>query len=235
MGYSFERKKGITITQAFQKILDELNLKPNKIWVYKGSEFHNRSLKSWLEKNGIEMHSTHNQGKSVIAERFIRTLKIKIYKFMLSVSQNAYIDKLDDIEHKWTYQRTIKMKPVNLKSNTYIDSRKSINDKNPKFKIGVNVKTSKYKNVFAKGYTLNWSGEVFVIRKVKNTVPWTYVIHNLNGKEIVETFCENEFQKTNQKEFRIEKVIKRKCDKLYVKWKGHNNLLNSWIDKKDIV
>ena len=119
MGYSFERKKGITITQAFQKILDELNLKPNKIWVYKGSEFHNRSLKSWLEKNGIEMHSTHNQGKSVIAERFIRTLKIKIYKFMLSVSQNAYIDKLDDIEHKWTYQRTIKMKPVNLKSNTY--------------------------------------------------------------------------------------------------------------------
>ena len=74
-----------------------------------------------------------------------------------------------------------------------------------------------------------------MIRKVKNIVPWAYVIHNLNGKEIVETFYENKFQKANQKEFRIDKVIKRKCDKLYVKWKGYDNLLNSWIDKKDSI
>ena len=94
---------------------------------------------------------------------------------------------------------------------------------------------SKYKNVLANGYTPNWSEEVFVINKVKNTVPWTYVIIDLNGEEVVGTFYENELQKTNQKEFRIEKVIKRKGDKIYVKWKGYDNSFNCRIDKEDIV
>ena len=175
-------------------------------------------MKSWLEKNDIEMNSTHNEGISVIAERFIRTSKNDIYKYMTSVSKNAYIDKLDDIVNKYnnTYHSTIKMKPVNVKSNIYIDSSKEINDKNLKFKIGDNVTISKYKNVFAKGYTPNWSEES-VIKKVKNTVPWTYFINDFNREEIVGTFFENELQKTNQKEFRIKKVIKRKGDKLYVK------------------
>ena len=121
------------------------------------------------------MYSTHNEGKSVVAERFIRTLKNKIYKYMTLVSKNVYIDKLDDIVNKDnnTYHNTIKMKPVGVKSNTHIDSSKEINDKNPKFKIGDIVRISKYKTFFAKGYTPNWSEEVFVIKKVKNTVPWT--------------------------------------------------------------
>ena len=97
---SLKDKKGITITNAFQKILKESNRKPNKIWVDKGSEFYNRSMKSWLEKNGIEMYSTHNEGKSVIAERFIRTLKNKICKYMTSVWKNIGIDRLDDIVNK---------------------------------------------------------------------------------------------------------------------------------------
>ena len=89
-------KESFTIANAFQKILKESNCKPNKIWVDRGSEFHNRSMKSWLEKNDMEMHSTHNEGKSVVTERFIRTLKNKIYKYMTSVSKNVYIDKLDE-------------------------------------------------------------------------------------------------------------------------------------------
>ena len=103
------------------------------------------------------MYSTHNEGKSVIAERFIRTLKNKIYKYMTSISKNVYIDKLDDIVNKYnnTYHSTIKMKPVDVKSNTYIDSSKEINNKDPKFKIGDFVRISKYKNIFAKGYTPN--------------------------------------------------------------------------------
>ena len=119
------------------------------------------------------MYSTHNKGKSVVAERFIRTLKSKIYKYMISVSKNVYIDKLDDIVYKYnnTYHSTIKMKPVDVKSNTYIDTSKEINNKDPKFKIGDIVSISKYKNIFSKGYVPNWSEEVFVITKIKNTVP----------------------------------------------------------------
>ena len=97
--------------------------------------------------------------------------------------------------------------------------------KDPKFKIGDHVRISKYKNIFAKGYTPNWSEEVFVISKIKNTVSWTYAISDLNREKIVWTFSEKELQKTNKKEFRIEKVIKRRGDKLYVKWKGYDNSL----------
>ena len=194
-------------------------------------------MKSWLEKNDIEMYSVHNEGKSVVAERFVRTLKNKIYKYMTLISKNVYIDKLDDIVNKYynTYQSTIKTKPIDVKSNTYIDSGKEINDKNPKFKIDDNVRISKYKNVFVKGYTPNWSEEVFAIKKVKNTVPWTYVINDLNGEEIFGSFYKNELQKTNQKEFRTAKVINRKSDKLYVKWKGYDSSVNSRIDKKDSI
>ena len=160
------------------------------------------------------MHSIHSEGKSVVAERFIRTLKTKIYKYMTSVSKNVYIDKLNDIvgEYNNTYHRTIKMKPVDVKDNTHIDFKKETNDKDPKFKVGDHVRISKYKNIFAKVYTSNWSEKVFVVGKIKNTVPWTYVINDLNGEEIIGTFYEKELKKTNQQEFRIEKVIKRKGD-----------------------
>ena len=124
------------------------------------------------------------------------------------------------------------MKPVDVKDNTYIDSMHSSNDKDPKFKVSGHVRISKYKNIFAKGYTPNWSEEVFVIKKVKNTVPWTYVINDLNGDEIIGTFYEKKLQKTNRQEFRIEKVIERKGDKLHTKWKGYVSSFNSCIVKK---
>ena len=170
------------------------------------------------------MHSAHNEGKSVVAERFMRRIKSKIYKHMTSISKNVYIDKLDDIVHKYNSkkQRTIKMKPIDVNDNTYIDFGKEVNDNDPKFKVGDHVRISKCKNIFAKGYAPNWSEEVFVIKKIKNTVPWTYVIDDLNSEEITGTFYEKELQKMNQHEFRIEKVIKKKGDKLYVKWKGYD-------------
>ena len=127
------------------------------------------------------------------------------------------------------------MKPIDVKDNTYLNVDKEINNKDPKFKVGDYVRTSKYKNVFAKGYMPNCSEEVFVIKQVKSTVPWTYVINDLSEEEIIGTFYEKELQKTNQEEFRIEKVIRRKGNKLYVKWKGYDNSFNSWIDKKDII
>ena len=145
-----------------------------------------------------------------------------------------YIDKLDDIvdEYNNTYHSAIKMKPIDVKDNTYINIGKEVNDNDPKFKVGDHVRISKYKNIFIKGYTTNWSDEVFVIKEIKNTVPWTYVIDDLNGEEIIGTFYEKELQKIDQQEFRIEKVIKKKDDQLYVKWKGYDTPFNSWIDKK---
>ena len=132
----------------------------------KGSEFYNSSFKKSLQDNDIFVYSTHNERKSVVVERFLRTLKNKIYKYMTSISKNVYIDKLDDLvnEYNNTYRRTIKMKPIDVKNNTYINIDKEVNDKDPKFKIGDHVRISKYKNIFAKGYTRNWSEEVFVIK-----------------------------------------------------------------------
>ena len=119
------------------------------------------------------MYSTHDEGKTLIAARFIRTLKNKIYKYMTSISNNVYIDKLDDIDDKYnnTYHRTIQIKPVDVKSSIYIDSSKEINAEKPKFKIGDIVRLSKCKNIFAKIYVPNCSEGVFVTWKIKNMVP----------------------------------------------------------------
>ena len=106
---------------------------------------------------------------------------------------------------------------------------------NPKFKIGNHVRISKCKNNFTKRYAPNWSEKDFEIGGIKNAVPWTYVINNLIGENIVGTFCEKELQKTNKKGFRTEKIIKRKRNKLCVKWKGYDNSSNSWVDKKDTL
>ena len=151
-------------------------------------------MKSWLEKNDIEMYSTNNDVKSVTAERFITTLKNKTYKYMTSVSKNVYIDKLDNIVDKYnnTYHRTIKIKSVDVKSSMYIDSSEEINDTDHIFKIGDDVRISKYKNIFVKGYVPNGSKEVFVIKKGTNTVPWTYVISDLKSEEIIGTFYKKE-------------------------------------------
>ena len=177
-------KKGVSISNAFRSILNKSNKKPNKIWVEKGSEFYNRSMKSWLEKNDTEMYSTHNEGKSVVAENFNRIIKNNIYKHMTSISKNVYIDKLDDIvnEYNNTKDRTTRMKPIDFKDNTYIDFSKEVNYNDPKFKVGDQVKISRYKNIFSKVYNPNGSEEVFVIKKIKNTVPWTYAIDDLNGE-----------------------------------------------------
>ena len=162
---------------------------------------------------------------------------------MTLISKNVYIDKLSDIvnEYNNTYHRTIKMTPIYVKDITYIDSiklhsSKEVTDKDPKFKVGDHVRISKDKKTFAKGYSPNWSEEVFVIKKsYKNSSEVISVISDLIGDEIIGTFYEKELQNTNQQESRIEKVIERKGAKLYVKWKGYDSSFNSWIDKKDLV
>ena len=192
-------KKGISIVNAFNKIIKQSkrcakgtsakHVKPNKIWADQGSEFYN------LED--IIMYSTYNEGESVVAERIIRTLKNKLYKHMTATGKNVYYDLLDDIvnEYNNTKHSTIKMKQKDVGDNkrVYIDEH---NEKDSRFKVGDRVRISKFKNIFAKGYTPNWSKEIFIVDKINDTVSYMYNLKDLNDEEIIGSFYDRELQKT---------------------------------------
>ena len=190
-------KKGISIVNAFDKIKKQSERKPNKIWVDQGSELYNNNFKKWLSDNDIIMYSMYNEGKSVVAERFIRTLKNELYKHMTATDKNVYYDVLDDLVNKYnnTKHSTIKMKPIDVKDNNkrvYIDEH---NEKDSRFKVGDRVRTSKFKNIFAKGYTPIWSKQIFIVDKINDTVPYTYNIKDLNDEEIIVSFYDRKLQK----------------------------------------
>ena len=166
-----------------------------------------------------------NEGKSVVAERFVRTLKNRIFMHMTDVSKKIILMfYMILLMITITYHRTIKVKPIDIKPDSYAEYNVHSNEKDPKFQVHDHIRISKYKDAFAKRYTSR--------KRFCNTVPWTYVIGDLNGANFIGTFYNKELRKTNQKEFRIEKVIKRKGNKLYVTWKSYYNSVNSWIDKK---
>ena len=191
-------KKGISILNAFDKITKQYNRKPNKIWADQGREFYNNVFKKWLSDNDIIMYSTYNEGKSVVAERFIRTLKSKLYKHMTAIGKNVYCDVLDDVVNKYnnTKHSTIKMKPIDVGDNNkrvYIDEHMK---KSARFNVGDRVRISKFKNIFAKGYTPNWSSEIFIVDKINDRVPYTYNLKDLNDEKILGSFYDRELQKT---------------------------------------
>ena len=195
---SLKDKKGISIVNAFNKIIKQSNRNPNKIWVDQGREFYNNVFKKWLSDNDIIMYSTYNEGKSVVAERFIRISKNKLYKHMTATGKNVYYDVLDDVVNKYnnTKHSTIKMKPIDVGDNNkrvYIDEH---NEKDSKFKAGDRVRISRYKNIFAKGYPPNSSSEIFIVDKINDTVPYTYNLKDLNDEKIIGSFYDKELQKT---------------------------------------
>ena len=185
-------KKGISIVNGFNKIIKQSNSrKPNKIWVDKD----------------IIMYSTYNEDKSVVAERFIRALKNKLYKHMTATGKNVYYDVVDDVVSKYnnTKHSPIKMKPKDVKNDNkrvYIDEHnekdttKSSSSERSRFKVGHRVRISKFKNIFAKGYIPNWSREIFIANKINDTVPYTYNIKDLNDEEIIGSFYDRELQKS---------------------------------------
>ena len=190
--------KGISIVNAFNKIIKQSNRKRNKICVDQGGEFYNNVFEKWLSDNDIIMYSTYNEGKSVVAERFIRTLKNRLYKHMTATGKKGYYDVLDDVVNKYnnTEHSTIKMKPTDAKDNNkrvFIDEH---NEKDSKFKIGDRVRISKFKNIFSKGYAPNWSSEIFIVDKVNDTIPCMYNLKDLNDEEIIGSFYDKELQKS---------------------------------------
>lgn len=229
-------KKGESVAAAFKTIFKER--KPEKIWVDKGKEFYNSHVKGL-----IDLYSTENEEKSSIVERWIRTMKSKMQKYFTANSTNVYVDILSDLVQKYNNTRhsSIKMKPVEASKksnenmvfyNLYpVSKQKPIL---PKLTTGDKVRIMKKKQFFEKGYTPNWTEEMFTIKQVLYTDPPTYKIIDYNGEEIEGSFYEEELQKTRQEIFRIEKVLKRKGNKLLVKWKGYPDEFNSWIDKNDL-
>ena len=239
-------KKGSSITTAFADIIKTYKRKPEYLWVDKGSEFYNKTFKEWLLQNDIELYSTFNEGKAVIIERFNRTLKSRMYK-QFTIQNNTIwyniIDKLVD-EYNKTKHGSIKLTPVEAskKKNhglVYFNLYGNIEalKQKPKFKIGNKVRISKYKRkVFDKGYTPNWSEEIFTVDKIQYTNSLTYKLKDLNDKEIQGSFYEPELLKAEQEVFRIDKVIRRdyKKKQALVSWKGYSDDFDTWIPLKDL-
>ena len=147
------------------------------------------------------MYSTYNEEKSVVAERFIKTLKYKIFKHMAAVSENVYFNAFDDIVNNYNnaIHGTMQMKPVDVTFDSYADHNEDFNKKRSKFKVGDCAQISKQKNIFGKGYSQNWSEEVVVVSKIENTVPWTYTVTDLNGDQLLEVFMKKNCKKLVRK------------------------------------
>ena len=234
-------KKGITIKNALQKIFNKR--KPKFLWTDNGKEFYNNQVNDLLEKNNIKLYSTNNSEiKSSVIERFNRTFKNMMYKKFTENNNTIFYNIIDKLVNEYNnkYHRTIKMTPVEASKKINENKIKQIynfekTNKIAKFKIGDHVRISLNKNIFEKSYETNWTEEIFVIYDIKySNVPY-YYLKDLNDEKLDGTFYEQELQKTNLTLYVIEKIIKTKNDKLFVKWRGYNNSFNSWINKKDVI
>lgn len=238
-------KAKLEITQAFQNILKEGRV-PNNVQTDFGKEFYNDLFQSLMKTYKINHYSTYSTKKASIVERLIRTIKNKLYKYFSLVGNYKWIDRpIKSIvkEYNNTIHRTIKYKPKDVNAHNQIvvmknieSSKKLTNKRKAKLKVGDHVRISKYKSCFQKGYTPNWSTEIFKVIKVNETTPVTYKIEDQHKQLILGTFYEQELQKTKHPDiYLVEKVLKKKGNKLFVKWLGLSSSENSWIDKNAVV
>lgn len=240
-------KNKFEVSRAFEHILLSSRQNPVNLQTDKGSEFYNNTFQTLMRTYNINHYSSFSTKKASIVERLIKTLKNKLYKYFSFNGNYKWLGQpLKDIltTYNNTKHRTIKCKPTDVnKSNENkikenirkIFIHKSIRRK-PTFKIGDCVRISKFKHDFEKGYTPNWSTELFTIKKINNTIPVTYHIVDQRNQDILGTFYEQELQKSNYPDvYLIEKILKRKGNKIYVKWLGLGSEENSWIDKAAIM
>ena len=246
-GVPLKTKNGTTIAEAFEKIFK--NNVPAMLWTDKGKEFYNVHLSKVLRKNNVKLYSTENEEKSSVVERWNRTIKTWMWKYFTANNTKRYIDILQSLIDKYnnTKHRAIGCKPVVARQpSSYADvyqklykKRSEERAKDPKFRVGEQVRISKKKKTFEKGFTPNWTEEVFTIVEVKPTKPPTYKIQDTRGDSIDGTFYEAELQKSTQEVYRIENIVKKRTSKegikeALVKWKGYDRKFNSWIPVSEL-
>lgn len=239
-------KEKIGVTNAMQSILTESSRQPKNLQTDFGKEFYNESFKRLMKKYKINHYSTYSVKKASIVERVIRTLKCRLYKLFSLCGRYEWLGKnLNSVVQCYnnTVHRITKFRPIDVNSsnqmlvrNNIIKTQKLKAVYRYKFRLGDHVRISKYKGDFYKGYTPNWSTEIFIITKINHTSPPTYHIEDKQKQRILGSFYEFELQKTKHPYlYLIEKVLKRRGSKLFVKWLGLSNEENSWVEKSEVV
>lgn len=238
-------KTGKDVANAMQLVFDEKRY-PKNMHTDMGKEFYNTYFKKLMDLYKINHYSTFSTKKAAIVERFNRTLKNKMWKKFSLQGSYKWLNILQSLvfEYNNTTHHTIKMMPIDVKKSheqhllntVYIDKRLKLRNKVHKFKLNDYVRISKYKKAFKKGYTPNWTTEVFQINKIQHTCPVTYLLKDSFGNEIKGGFYEYEIQRVqNPDVFLIDKIVRRKGNKLLIKWLGLDAKFNSWINKKDVL
>lgn len=241
--FPIKNKTGIEVTKAMEKILKSGSV-PKNLHTDEGKEFFNSTFRKLMESYKINLYHTYSTKKAAIVERFNRTLKNKMWKMFSIQGSYKWVKALQSLvdEYNNTFHRTIKMKPIDVDGScqerllTTIYANINEIRRKPKFKVGSYVRISKYKSLFEKGYTPNWTTEVFKIIEVSHTTPYTYFLEDERGEKIAGGFYEQEIQKVKYPDvFLVEKFIRRKGDKVYVKWLGFDQSHNSWVNKNDVL
>ena len=238
-----KNKTGLEVAKALESLFK--TVRPTRLWCDYGKEYWNNTVEKLLKKYGITLYRTYNEGKSVVAERVIRTIKTWIYKRFTTDNTDKWIDMIDSLAKTYNEKihRSIGISPSEARKieNTSIVFKKLFPKQEPeipKFKLNDIVRISKLRGHFRKGYLPSWSSETFKIKTVKDTVPVTYEIEDLQGNEITGSFYEKELQLTDQKVFWYKKLksrVKNGQKQIYVNWMGYPPSQNSWINESDIV
>lgn len=242
---ALKNKSATEVTKAMDSVLSSIGHPIEHLNVDNGKEFYNAPMKKMLERRRIHMYSTFTTKKAAIVERFNRSLKNRMWKEFSFRGSYKWIDILDSLvdDYNFTKHRTIKMRPVDVNTSneryllkTVYRSPFPLRRPKNKFKKGDSVRISKYKHIFAKGYTPNWTTEIFKIKTVQSTNPVTYLLVDHEGRDITGTVYAEELQSVKYPDlFLVEKVLRKKGDKVFVKWLGFESRFNSWINEKDVL
>ena len=241
-------KTGREVADTFKSLIKNSNHKPAMLWVDHGREFWNKNMQDVLKKNDIKLYTTENEEKASVVERWNRTIKTRMWKYFTANNTKNYINKLDELIERYnnTYHRSIGCTPSQARQPAYYEQvfknlyAKRIQERKlpPKFKVGDYVRIIKKKKTFEKGFTSNWTEELFTIKTIKETKPPTYTIQDLRGEPVVGTFYEKELQKSSQQTFRIDRIIRKRTrngeSESLVKWRGYSKEFNTWIPTKDL-